>query len=180
MRLKGLRPTPSMAVATVALVVAASGVGAAAVHRVIHLIDGSLIKPGTITGKQIKNHSIGLNKLTGTLPRGPQGPKGDPGTPATRLFAEISPGASPTILDGAGVTGVTESAPGFYIVSFNRDVSGCAPIGTTNGTGGNNTDTTVNVVHRSGGATQLNVATFAFGSSSFEITTPFSVAVLCP
>ena len=183
MRMSSLRPSPSMAVATVALVVAASGVGAAATR---YLISGSQIKPGTITGRQIKNHSIGLNKLSGRLPAGPrglqgiQGLKGDPGTPATRLFAEISPGASPTVLHGLGVTGVSESSPGYYIVTFNRDISNCAPLGTTTGTGGNNTDATVNVVLRGGDPTSLNVATYAAGSTAFEITTPFSVAVLCP
>jgi hypothetical protein len=72
MRLTRYRPSPATAIATLALVVAGAGVGTAASG----LISGSQIKPGTITGKQIKNHSIGLNKLSGKLPAGPRGPAG--------------------------------------------------------------------------------------------------------
>jgi hypothetical protein len=72
MRLTRYRPSPATAIATLALVVAGAGVGTAASG----LISGSKIKPGTITGRQIKNHSIGLNKLNGNLPAGPRGPAG--------------------------------------------------------------------------------------------------------
>jgi hypothetical protein len=47
-----------------ALVVSVSGVGAAATG----LINGASIKPGTITGRQIRNHSVPVVKLTGTVP----------------------------------------------------------------------------------------------------------------
>jgi hypothetical protein len=64
MRFMNFRPSPATVIATAALVVAGAGVGTAASG----LISGSRIKPGTITGKQIKNHSVGLNKLSGSLP----------------------------------------------------------------------------------------------------------------
>jgi hypothetical protein len=72
MRLMRYRPSPAIVVATLALVLAGAGIGTAASG----LISGSKIKPGTITGKQIKNHSITLNKLSGKLPAGPKGPRG--------------------------------------------------------------------------------------------------------
>jgi hypothetical protein len=76
MRLMRFRPSPATAIATLALVVAGAGVGTAASG----LISGSHIKPGTITGKQIKNHSITLNKLSGKLPAGPRGLQGVAGS----------------------------------------------------------------------------------------------------
>ncbi len=72
MRLLRYRPSPAIVIATLALVLAGAGIGTATSG----LISGSKIKPGTITGKQIKNHSITLNKLTGKLPAGPKGPQG--------------------------------------------------------------------------------------------------------
>jgi len=89
MRLTRLRPSPATAIATLALVVAGAGVGTAASG----LISGSKIKPGTITGKQIKNHSIGLNKLSGKLPAGPRGPAGSRG-PAGPITGALPAGVT--------------------------------------------------------------------------------------
>lgn len=47
-----------------ALAVSVSGVGAAAAG----LINGASIKPGTITGRQIKNRSVPVVKLSGAVP----------------------------------------------------------------------------------------------------------------
>lgn len=74
-------PRPAMVVAVIALVAALAGSATAASG----FINGKKIKRGTVTGKQIKNRSIGLvelkkaaiNQLKGQ--RGPQGPKGDAG-----------------------------------------------------------------------------------------------------
>ena len=43
------------------------------------LIDGSKIKPHSITGKQIKNKSLSAGVFQGGLPAGPAGPAGPPG-----------------------------------------------------------------------------------------------------
>jgi len=53
-----------LVISGLALVVSLGGVGAAATR----LINGASIKPGTITGKQIKNHSVPVAKLSGKLP----------------------------------------------------------------------------------------------------------------
>jgi hypothetical protein len=58
-----------------ALAVSLGGVGAAATG----LINGASIKPGTITGKQIRNHSVPVIKLSGKLPTGPRGATGPAG-----------------------------------------------------------------------------------------------------
>jgi hypothetical protein len=58
-----------------ALAVSLGGVGAAATG----LINGASIKPGTITGRQIRNHSVPVIKLSGKLPKGPRGATGPAG-----------------------------------------------------------------------------------------------------
>ena len=74
------RPSPSMCVALVALFIALGGTGYAAVK-----INGKNIKNGTVTGKKLKNRTLGTAKLTTAArrslrgQRGLPGPKGDPG-----------------------------------------------------------------------------------------------------
>ncbi len=65
-------------VATLALFVALTTGGALAASK---LIPGSKIKPHTITGKQVKHHSLGVSVLRGPLPAGPTGATGATGTP---------------------------------------------------------------------------------------------------
>jgi Collagen triple helix repeat (20 copies) len=81
--LKRLSGRHSTAVAYLALFVALGGSAYAAVT-----ITGKNIKDGTITGRDVKNRSLGTNKLSATAvsslsgqrgPTGPQGPKGDTG-----------------------------------------------------------------------------------------------------
>jgi hypothetical protein len=79
MRLIRKWPSPATVIAVGALVVASAGVGAAAGGY----INGSKIKPGTITGKQIKNHSVGLGKIGGTL---------DAGTTSTGVYSAEAAG----------------------------------------------------------------------------------------
>ena len=81
--LKRLSRRHSTAVAYLALFAALGGSAYAAVT-----VTGKNIKDGTITGKDVKNRSLGTNKLSATAvssltgqrgPTGPQGPKGDTG-----------------------------------------------------------------------------------------------------
>jgi hypothetical protein len=107
---------------------------------------------------------------------GPQGPRGlqGPAGPGTVLFAEISSGTAPRVLYGRGVTAVSWQPPN-YFVTFNRDITACAPVGTTTGTMGNNSATYINAAHFSAG---LDVETF--NSAGTDITTvPFTIAVFC-
>jgi hypothetical protein len=80
------RPSPALVVAIVALFVAFSGTATAAL-----VMTGKQIKDGTITGKDLKNRTLGTNKLSKKAvsllkgqqgvagPAGPQGPKGEAG-----------------------------------------------------------------------------------------------------
>lgn len=195
-----LRPRLTFANITslIALFVALGGTSYAAVT-----ITGKNVKNSSLTGRDVKNSSLTTSHVknrsllardfrSGQLPQGakgdpgaqgaqgPQGPKGDkgdPGTPATKLFGEISGGATPTILYGQGITAV-QTVVDFYVVTFDRDISQCAPLGTTTGTNGNNVDRRINVVHRAGGPTQLNVRTYNAGGTAVT-DVPFSLAVFC-
>lgn len=77
-------PRPATVLASIAVFAALAGTATAASS----LIDGKEIKRGTITGKQIKNKSLALNKLApaavkslqgATGARGPEGPRGATG-----------------------------------------------------------------------------------------------------
>lgn len=94
------RPTPSMLVSIVAVVIACAGSATAA-----SLITGAQVKNGSLTGSDVKDHSLtgrdfrgsvrgprGLRGLRGPIgPQGIQGPKGDTGaTPAIHIIRESS------------------------------------------------------------------------------------------
>jgi Collagen triple helix repeat (20 copies) len=80
------RPSPALVMAIVALFVAFSGTATAAL-----VMTGKQIKDGTITGKDLRNRTLGTNKLSKNAvsslkgqrgpagPAGPQGPKGEAG-----------------------------------------------------------------------------------------------------
>src|SRR3954454_1733710 len=81
--LKRLSRRHSLMVAYLALFAALGGSAYAAVQ-----LTGKNIKDGTITGKDVKNHSLGTAKLSRTVvssiasgrgPAGPQGPQGERG-----------------------------------------------------------------------------------------------------
>jgi hypothetical protein len=73
--LRRRHPSATMIVALLALVAASAGVGNAATS----LITGKQIKDGSVTGKDIKNKSVPLSKLSGKLPAGKTGPAGAAG-----------------------------------------------------------------------------------------------------
>jgi Collagen triple helix repeat (20 copies) len=102
-----LVPTPSLAVSVAALVVAMGGTGYAAGK-----LSGSIIKPGTITGRQIKSHSLTAGKLSKTAVAALHGATGATG--ATGPAGPVGP-AGPAGARGpagpagpAGVSGITE------------------------------------------------------------------------
>lgn len=200
------KPSAAMLVAILALCVALGGSSYAALQLPKDSVGSKQLKRNSVNSSKVKPGSLLLSDFRQTQlaalrgGRGPQGAagaqgaKGDPGAagaqgargdpgapgaPATRLFAEISSGATPTVLYGQGVTEVTNAGT-FYVLTFNRDISQCAPLGTTTGTNGNNVDSRINVVHRAGGPTQLNVRTYTGASENAVTNIPFSIAVFCP
>jgi hypothetical protein len=65
----------SNVMATLAVFVALGGTSFAAIK-----ITGKNVTNGSLTGADIKKHSVQLNRLLGSLPAGTQGPKGDQGS----------------------------------------------------------------------------------------------------
>jgi hypothetical protein len=110
------RPSVPTVIATVALVFAMAGVAPAASK----LINGKNIKKGTVTGTQIKDHSIKKVDLAADAlvagPKGatgPQGPKGNDGATGQ----DGSPGQNGTNgTDGTdGTNGVDGQGPAYFI-----------------------------------------------------------------
>ena len=93
-RFRGLRPSPSMMVAFVALFVAGAGTATAA-----KLITGKQIKNSSITSTDVRNGSL-LRKdfRSAQLPRGPQGLPGVAGRAGRDGFGQspTPPGSSRT------------------------------------------------------------------------------------
>ena len=121
---KRFRPSPAMIVATIALILAASGVGVGA-----SLITGGQIKNGSIRGVDIKNHSINKAKLKGNFqgPRGATGAQGEQGLqgktgPAGEATAYARVAADGTLEPGDGgkqnknivASTIQHAAPGVY------------------------------------------------------------------
>lgn len=143
--MKRLVPSPALAVAFVALLVAFTGSSVAAPVRdaASKLISGSKIKKNSITGKQIKNGSLGASDFakdvmpkaaTGAQgpagPRGQQGPQGVQGPGAPVAWAEVSEAGS--LVKGSGAVSAAKenggASPGQYEVVFNRNISNCTYI----------------------------------------------------
>jgi collagen type I alpha len=78
------------------------------------------------TGESGATGAQGATGATG--PAGPGGPPGEPGPPATKFFAEVT--ADGTLINGSGVSSVSEVSTGNYTVTFSQDTSGCVPVAT--------------------------------------------------
>jgi hypothetical protein len=102
MRIIRRRPSPAMVVALIALFVALGGPAQAR-----KLIDGSLIRKGTVTGRAIKNHSVAKADLTkGAV-------KSLTATPANSVrSAQIADGQVLAPDLGANAVGSAQIAPG--------------------------------------------------------------------
>jgi hypothetical protein len=95
--LKRLCPTPSMAVALIALLVALGGTSYAAIS-----ITGKSVRNGSLTGKDVKNRSLlKADFRAGQLPAGPRGALGPQGVPGPQ-----GPQGSPGTPGAAGATNV--------------------------------------------------------------------------
>jgi hypothetical protein len=193
-----VRQSPAMIVAMLALFVALTGTAVATTSA---LITGRQIANGSITGLDVKNRSLtprdfrgsvrgprGLRGLPGAAgvagaagAKGDKGDKGDTGEPATRLWAAIAGGASPTIAKNSGAATAVDRTVGVgqYRVTWNRDISTCGWIGTAGGidTGGIPPDAYVSIHRSSAGAQILFVE--VRNNAGVAIDADFTVAVFC-
>lgn len=100
------RPSPSMVVSILALIVALGGTSYAAIKLPKNsvgskqiknnAVTGAKVKTGSLSGSDIKNHSLtGSDLASGAIPAGAQGPVGPPG-PKGDTGAKGDTGDSPT------------------------------------------------------------------------------------
>jgi hypothetical protein len=177
-------------IALVALFFAIGGpsFAANAVKSAAHLITGKQIKDSSITTKDVKNGSL-LKKdfKAGQLPKASTGPQGVPGqkgdrgsdgAPATALWAVINSNGTVGRASGHYV-----SSEGFgggkYEVIFDRDVTGCAYVGSLGDPNGVATDTPgfFSAVRRNGNPNGVYVGTAnSGGTATIE---PFDLSVFC-
>jgi hypothetical protein len=84
------RPSPTMIVALVALMVAMGGTGYAAVRLPKNSVGSKQIKKNAVTSAKVKNASLQASDLAaGQLPAGAQGDPGPPGPTSTPAYARV-------------------------------------------------------------------------------------------
>jgi hypothetical protein len=156
--LRRFTPSPSMIVASIALIVALGGTSYAVSSLPRNSVGSRQIKKGAVNGRAIARNAITSAKVkdssllakdfkAGQLPAGPQGAQGPQGpqgaagpagASATALWAVVNGTGAPIgtnvpIVRSSGVVGTTTTTHNFageYRVQFTQDVSSCAYVAT--------------------------------------------------
>jgi hypothetical protein len=107
------RPSPTLVVACLALLVALGGTGYAAIK----------LPANSVTSVQVKDRSL-LSKdfKAGQLPAGPQGPAGPAGPAAAGRWALVLPSGS--IVAQSGGISARKAGDGYYVLDFGSAVTG--------------------------------------------------------
>lgn len=87
MKVLEYRPSPSMVVALLALIVALAGTAYAAVSLPKNSVGAKQIKKNAVSGAKVDNGSLSVDDFASD--QIPQGPKGDPGTPGTDGVTQV-------------------------------------------------------------------------------------------
>ena len=190
------RPSHATVVAYLALFVALSGSSYAATKLSRNAVKSTNIAANAVTSSKVKNGSLLAKDFkAGQLPKGATGatgaagtagaagaagatgaigPKGDKGESATALWASVNPDG--TLRNGSGVASAGRYAgppTGSYLVTFNRDISGCAWTATiANHSPVNIEGRVINVAAAGNNSVRVNAG---LGGDDF----PFDVAVFC-
>jgi hypothetical protein len=102
------RPSPSMMVASVALLVALGGTSYAAIQLPANSVGTKQLKKNAVISKKVKNRSLkAIDFALGQLPRGPQGPAGAQGPQGP---AGPAGATNVTVRQGPGVSSGTDTA----------------------------------------------------------------------
>ena len=113
--MRRFRVSPSMAVASLALLVALGGTSFAAVSTLPrHSVTNAALASGSVDSRVVKNRSLkSADFAVGQIPKGPRGPQGPPGQPGTPGAAGTTgpPGPSDAYLKNLG-TGTLNIASG--------------------------------------------------------------------
>jgi hypothetical protein len=136
-RLRNSRPSPALAVALVALVVAMGGTSYAAITLPAKSVGTKQLKKGAVTTKKIKDASLqSVDFAPGQLPAGPQGPKGDKGDPGTNgvnglngaTHFVVRRGTPMNVTAGAGASVTAQCNPGEWATGGGNDGGGTAAV----------------------------------------------------
>jgi hypothetical protein len=123
--IRRFRPSPALAVAGVALLVALGDTGWATVEQVVprRSVGTAQLKNNAVTSLKIKNGQIRRADLHRTARRpGPRGPAGPAGA-VSRLWAVVN--GTGSIARGAGTTSAGRLGAGVYEVVFGQNVGNC-------------------------------------------------------
>ncbi len=113
--------------ATFAVFLALGGVSYAAIKLPKNSVGAKQIKAGAVGASEVKNGALKAGDFgRGQLPKGPEGDRGPAGAEATKLWAQISAGANPTVVNSSGNVTVTRAANLAANVTFPSNVSKCS------------------------------------------------------
>lgn len=121
-RLRRHRPTPSMVVACLALLVALGGTGYAATVLPRNSVGTAQLKNNAVTTAKVRNGTLVRQDFkAGQLARGARGPAGPPG-PGARWALVRADGT--IIAQSGGITPTAKPSAGGYILNFGSSVIG--------------------------------------------------------
>jgi hypothetical protein len=177
------RPAPATLLSALALFFALGGSAIAAHHYLI--TSTAQIKPSILhqlhgnTGPQGATGPQGPAGSQG--PAGAAGPQGPPGASATALWAAVS--STGALTASSGATGVLSSYPegstARVMVTFNRNVSQCAPLATLSTTAYGYNEPGQISVSAPGNRDPDSIEVFTYNAAGASQYRSFSVAVFC-
>ena len=124
-RLRRHRPTPSMIVACIALMVALGGTGYAATVLPRNSVGSAQLQNNAVTSAKVKNFSLMRQDFKpGQLPAGPQGPAGPAGPAGAAARWALVRADGTIIAQSGGITPTAKPSAGAYILDFGSAVTG--------------------------------------------------------
>jgi hypothetical protein len=191
------RPSPALVVACIALLVALTGTGVAAVSQVVprNSVGTAQLKSNAVVSAKVKNGSLlRADFKAGQIPAGPAGPagptgpagpagpkgdKGDTGASATALWAVVTSTGGNSRSSGVNSVAKLAGEDGRYEVVFNRDVTACSYVASIGKAAANaTTPGEVAVAPRQGNVNAAFVHTY--DSTGTSLASDFYLAVFCP
>lgn len=175
------RPSLATVLAALALFVSLGGTAVAARHYLI--TSTAQIRPSVL--RQLHGLTGGRGAAGPQGPagaQGPAGPAGSPGPPgasATALWAQVT--STGTLTASGGVTGIVSGYPNAarVMVTFNRDVSGCAHVATLSTAAYGAGEPGQISVSGAGNHDPDSIEVFTYNAAGASEFRSFSLAVFC-